>query len=127
MCFGHSPVSTVTSAAEGTGVYQAQDFVQTTGRAEGRIAPEQVHALLQAFDAIDYESYRGSYNSSDPALCPEFWTDSPVVRTSLTRGGSTKNVKHNHGCKGFAGEEALIDLENQIDAVAGTKQWIGDN
>ena len=49
-------------------------------------------------------------------------TDAPSVITSITIDGKTKTIEHYHG--DFNAPEQLIELENRIDEIINSKQWI---
>jgi hypothetical protein len=64
---------------------------------------------------IDYFSLKDSYE--------EFMaTDMPSAFTSLTVDGKTKTVRHYHG--DFNAPKELTELEDKIDEIVNSNQWI---
>lgn len=123
-CFGMCPSYAITISADGAVRYEGKHFVKTVGAADGSITSEDLRALINAFEAIDYWSYHDAYGaaSSDPGSCESEFTDAPSTITSLTLNGKTKRIEHYHGCQGFDGEQELTALEKRIDSVARTDQ-----
>ena len=114
-CFGFCPVYTLTVQGDGTVVYEGIDFVRVKGRAEITITKEKVEQLVSEFKEVDYFSLNDKYNERTI-------TDAPSVITSITIDGKTKTIEHYHG--DFNAPEQLIELENRIDEIINSKQWI---
>ncbi len=115
MCFGECPVYTLTIRGDGSVIFDGQQFVAATGVHTSTLAPEQLQALVDAFEAADYFALRGSYSKMDA-------TDASSTRTSITLNGKTKSIYYYHGDRSAPKE--LSDLEKAIDTIANTKQWI---
>ena len=49
-------------------------------------------------------------------------TDAPSVITSIIIDGKTKSIEHYHG--DFSAPEALTQLEDKIDEIVNSNQWI---
>ncbi len=122
LCLRPCPKYKVTISADGRVVYEGRDNVKRKGKVEGSISREALQELLAGFEQIDYFELQGSYEGD--LGCPQFWNDQPIVTTSLTLGGKSKTVKHNHGCRGSNVVEKLEALESKIDEVVGTERWI---
>ena len=126
-CFGTCPDYTVSISADGAVKFEGREFVKTKGVAKGSISPDAVRQLIAAFENAKFFSLRDSYKSAEDG-CPEQWTDSPSVETTLRLNGKTKSIHHYHGCMDDRGRTvypaALTELENRIDEIAGTKRWI---
>lgn len=124
-CFGTCPVYKVTISADGTVTFDGKRLVEKTGVAEGRISREEVGELIAGFEAANYFSLKDAY-TPDSGHCPEVATDHPSANTSIRVGGKFKSVQHYHGCTGLKEElKDLTALENRIDEIANTRQWIG--
>ncbi|MFC1904206.1 DUF6438 domain-containing protein [Chloroflexota bacterium] len=114
-CHGTCPVYTLTIYGSGTVIYEGKEFVKTTGEKEWNISEEKVRQLVSEFEKIDYFSKSDSYEERTI-------TDAPSVITSITIDGKTKSIKHYHG--DFSAPELLTKLENRIDEITNSAQWI---
>ncbi|MFC1945184.1 DUF6438 domain-containing protein [Chloroflexota bacterium] len=114
-CHGLCPVYTLTIQGDGAVVYEGTDFVKTRGRVEITIPEEKIEHLLEEFEAIDYFNLNDKY--TERAI-----TDAPSVITSITVDGKTKTVEHYHG--DFSAPKELNELEDEIDEIINTAQWI---
>jgi hypothetical protein len=129
-CYGSCPSYKLIVSSDGAVAFTGKKYVKTVGSAQGRINPDQMKQLVAAFERIDYFSLRDDYGANGvyaPAPaggCPEMWTDYPAAYTSLTINGKTKHVAHYHGCRGTETLEKLTALENRIDEIVNTKQWV---
>ena len=122
-CFGTCPMYKLEIFADGKVVYEGTDFVKRKGRVESRITKAQVQQLVREFNRINYFKLENEYVSEGPN-CPQWWTDSPSVVTSINWKGRQKTIHHYHGCYGTEVLEQLTALENKIDQVANTKRWV---
>ena len=127
ICYGTCPDYTVTIAADGTVTFEGREFVKTKGVAKATITREALRQLIEAFENSKYFSLNDSYRTKKDG-CPEVWTDADTVTTSIRINGKTKSISHYHGCEDDQGRstypKGLTQLEDQIDKIAGTKQWI---
>ena len=114
-CFGPCPVYTLTIYGDGTVVYEGKDFAQTRGRAEATVSQEQIEQLISEFEKADYFSLNESY-------IEKTITDAETVITSITLNGRTKTIEHYHG--DFSAPEKLTELEDKIDEIVNSGQWI---
>jgi hypothetical protein len=114
-CYGFCPIYTLTIHGDGTVIYKGEDFVETVGKAETMISKEKVEQLISEFEKVDYDSLKDSYTERTI-------TDAPSVITSITRNGKTKTVEHYHG--DFNAPEKLTELEDKIDEIVNSDQWI---
>ena len=115
VCFGICPEYKLTIYGSGTIVYEGKRFVRIEGKRTIAISEEKVRQLLSEFKRIDYFSLNDSYE--------EFMaTDMPSAFTSLTVGGKTKTIRHYHG--DFSAPKELTELEDRIDEIVNTDQWI---
>ena len=136
-CYGPCPPYTLVISGDGT-VFFTGSYVpnvpksagkwQRTGVIKSRITQEQLQQLLDAFEQADYFSLQDSYLDHDDG-CPTVWTDSASAYTSIQLGGRTKRVEHYLGCR-YEGEglgsypKELTNLEETIDRIVNTKQWL---
>ena len=114
-CFGTCPVYSVTIKGDGAVVYDGKDFVEVKGKAETTITQDQIDELISEFEKIDYFSLKDSYTERTI-------TDSPTVLTSISINGKTKAIEHYHG--DFSAPEKLKYLEDRIDEIINSDQWI---
>jgi hypothetical protein len=114
-CFGECPVYSLTIFGNGTVVYEGEDFVQTKGAKETTINTSAVNQLVSEFEKADYFSLNDSYIQFGVS-------DMPYVTTSIRIGGKTKTIKHYLGDR--SAPEQLTELENKIDEIVNSAQWI---
>lgn len=114
-CFGACPIYSVSIDGDGAVAYTGRRFVRVIGEQHGQASRAEVQALLQAFDAVQFESLNNEYRAHV--------TDLPSQIVTLTRNGRTKRVLDYAGTS--AGMPAAVrELELQIDRVANTAQWV---
>jgi HEAT repeat protein len=113
--FGGGPIYSVSISADGTVQYKGESGVGVIGVRMTRLTPEQLARLVAAFDTADYFSLRDRYEGGP--------TDNSYTITSFSRGGRTKRVSHYMSTDAGA-PRALFELENAIDAIAGTREWV---
>ena len=89
--------------------------MKTRGRVEITIPEEKIEQLLEEFESIDYFALNDNYKERTI-------TDAPSVITSITVDGKTKTIEHYHG--DFNAPEELTRLEDKIDEIINTDQWI---
>ncbi|MFC1947461.1 DUF6438 domain-containing protein [Chloroflexota bacterium] len=116
-CYGFCPVYTLTILGDGTVIYDGKDHVQTLGMIEITIDEAKIEKLVEKFEALDYFSFNNEYTERTI-------TDAPTVTTSITLDGKTKTVKHYHG--DFNAPEELGQLEDYIDEIVNSSQWIDE-
>lgn len=115
VCFGFCPDYTVTINGEGEVRYEGRRFVDAVGVRTATIPREDVARLLARFDEIGFDNLRDSYRGQ--------MTDLPTYTISLTRNGRTKTVVDYAGTS-VGMPRAVRDLQQEIDRVAGTSQWV---
>ncbi|MFC1910581.1 DUF6438 domain-containing protein [Chloroflexota bacterium] len=114
-CKGTCPVYKLTIYGSGTVVYEGKDYVKTTGNKESGISVDKIEQILSEFKNIDYFSLHDSY-------VQRVITDAPSVITSIKVGGETKTIIHYHG--DLNAPDALEALEDKIDEIVNSDQWI---
>ena len=114
-CFGTCPVYSLTISGDGTVVYVGEDFVQTKGVKETTINENAINQLVSEFEKADYFSLNDSYTAFG-------MSDMPTVNTSILIDGKTKAIRHYLGDR--TAPEKLTELENKIDEIINSAQWI---
>ncbi len=114
VCFGACPVYELEVRADGTVRYRGNQYVAVEGQRGGRIDPDDFAALVDEFERIGY------FNLDDEYPC--LATDVPTFVTSITTAGRSKRVVH---CFISDAPQELQELEDLIDEVTGSTQWIG--
>jgi hypothetical protein len=114
-CFGACPVYKLTVYGDGRVVYEGIRFVGVEGTRTASISEEKVRQLVNEFQKIGYFSLDDEYIDTDA-------TDLPSAITSITIAGKAKTVAHYHG--DFSAPEELTALEDKIDEIASTEQWV---
>jgi hypothetical protein len=111
VCFGRCPSYTLKIEGTGKVSYEGRDFVQVKGAQTSQIEAKAVKALVDEFFAIDYFALQDTFT--------EEVTDLPSTISSITVDGKRKQVYNYYGAP-----EKLTKLENRIDEVAGSAQWV---
>ena len=114
-CFGFCPVYNVTITGEGAVRYEGQAHVAVVGVRTATIQPADVARLVARFDEVGFDRLQDAYRGQA--------TDLPTFTVSITRDGHTKTVV-DYGGVSAGLPRAVRDLENEIDRVAGTSQWV---
>ncbi len=114
-CYGFCPIYKLTVYGNGKVVYKGERFVKVTGTRTTTISQTAVRKLIADFQKINYFRLQDSYTGGH--------TDAPSAITSLTMGKKQKTV--NHYLASPNAPTRLTELENKIDAVVNSKQWIG--
>jgi hypothetical protein len=135
-CYGTCPSYTLAISADGTIIFSGSYYSTVNGGKQWKrsgvirsyITPEQLHQLLTEFEKANYFSLQNSYRDVRDG-CPTYATDSPSAYTSIQINGQKKAIEHYLGClsssRDFAGyPKELVDLENRIDEIVNTKQWM---
>ncbi len=115
VCFGVCPEYRLTIYGNGTVIYEGKRFVKIEGKRTASISEDKIRQLLSEFKRVDYFSLDDSYEELTA-------TDMPSAFTSLTVGGRTKAVRHYHG--DFGAPEELTALEDRIDEIVNSDQWV---
>ena len=115
-CFGWCPIYKLTVYRDGAVEYEGEDYVKVKGKANGRLAPEELTALDDLFQKAGYLAMHDKY--TDYSV-----TDMPSVNTSYSAGGQIKKIEHYLG-DDHAPKE-LGTVEEGIDRIVHVEQWIG--
>jgi hypothetical protein len=116
MCLGTCPAYVVTLNGDGTILYEGTSFVRVVGKRTKHVSPSVVIALADEFEKAGFRHLpRGTRNCS-------MATDAPSAKTSLARHG--KETRYNHDYGDSCAPLLLSKIEDRIDEVASTKEWV---
>jgi hypothetical protein len=118
-CFGVCPVYKLTIHRSGKVQYEGKAHVWEEGSQTRRISAEDFRKLVSKIEEIDFFSLRDRYDGKNPDGSGVTVTDLPTRKTSVTRGNRTKTVENY-----FRGPKGLKELEDLIDEVAKSAEWI---
>jgi hypothetical protein len=121
-CFGGCPVYKLTIIADGTVVFEGRRFVKQEGVTRKSVNREQLKQLMAEFDRVNFFSLEDDY-SEIRLSCP---TDQPSAITSIRINGKSKTINHYLGCLEPKVPKGLTELENKIDEIVNTAQWLPD-
>lgn len=120
VCFGACPDYSVTVRGDGSVAYNGRSYVAVTGEQTATVSIDAVRRLIQKIEDIQYFSLADDY--------PCFATDLPTYVTSVSLNGREKTVNDCGGGGGLSdAPPELNELEDLIDEVSGSAQWVGDN
>jgi hypothetical protein len=114
-CHGTCPVYKLTISDNGTFIFEGKEYVKTTGIKQTTVSKSVVDQIVSEFNKINYFSLNDSYITMTI-------TDQANVITSITLNGKTKTIKHYLG--DLNAPKQLTDLENKIDQIVNSDQWI---
>lgn len=116
-CFGTCSVYSAQIYADGTVVYEGEEFVKVKGKKQHKISEDKVKELIKAFEKIKYFLLKDKYEANENGIS---MTDLPTTITSISLKGKQKKVV-NYYCA----PKELDELENLIDKIAGLYEYIG--
>jgi hypothetical protein len=114
-CNGTCPTYTLYIYDDGVVEYIGSEFVMVRGSATTRLSDRQLSELDQLFAQANYFALGGSYETDHA-------NDAPLIATSYTHGGRTKEIRHASSPDIPA---ALVAVEAGIDKIVHTARWIG--
>lgn len=110
-CFGRCPMYSVTVFTDGAVSFDGERFVETQGHATGKLDAAALGKLVKRLESSGFAEWKTSYENRQV-------TDMATV--TLTFRGRT--IVH------YIGDESapagLKQLEDDVDALIGTSQWI---
>jgi len=122
-CFGVCPVYKLTITADGAVVFEGRRFVKQEGATiKSAISRDGLKQLMAEFDRVKFFSLEDDY-SETRLSCP---TDQPSAFTSIRINGKSKTINHYLGCVEPKAPRGLTELENKIDEIVNTAQWLPD-
>ena len=114
-CYGPCPDYRVELWGNGDAVYSGRFNVALAGSHHWHVDPQAVRALVTRFREADFLSLDDKYHGN--------WTDNPTYTLSLAFDGVNKTVVDYMGPT-VGMPMAAHDLEDEVDAVAGTRPWV---
>ena len=111
VCFGACPVYSLTIYGNGTVVYEGEMYVNVTGEQTSEISQEKIQEIVGEFYRIDYFSLDHVYDFPI--------SDVPHTITSIRINGKYKSIYNRWGAP-----MELNELENKIDEITNSKQWV---
>src|SRR2546428_8088531 len=111
VCYGTCPAYTLRITGDGSVEYEGMRYVRVIGKATARISPDVVRRLVTEFERIGYFDLEDKYTA--------MVTDNPTTTTSIRIDTRFKRV-----IDYVAGPQALKELEQRIDEVAGSARWV---
>jgi hypothetical protein len=137
ICMGTCPAYNIYILGDGTVYYYGKQYVKTTGLIKSSISRDDVKMLIDKFYSINYFQYPSNDLLGDE--CEIYATDNPTVTTSIKLKDRQKEIIYYHGLlvnkntsdiykdnqqvRQYCYPD-LIDLEDTIDKVVGSKRWI---
>jgi hypothetical protein len=118
-CYGYCPSYSVEVHRDGTVAYEGRAFVRVLGAARWRMPPEKTDALFGKAARARAETWQRRY--AVPI------TDSASAKITIElRSGAAISVEDYPPCHSEADPtpEGLCDLENAIDDMAGTSDYV---
>jgi hypothetical protein len=79
-------------------------------------------AAMQILSDARYLEFRDSYSTERE--CEILATDNPTVTIVVSDANGPKTITHYRGCRGFARQEALTQLEDNLDTTLKTRSFI---
>jgi Domain of unknown function (DUF6438) len=122
MCLEFCPTYKLTITADGAVVFEGRKYVKQEGATiKSAVSQEQLKQLMAEIDRVKFFSMKDDY--SFRTLCA---ADHPSAITSIRINGKSNRIDHYLGCDRLEGPKALTELENKIDEIVNTAQWIPD-
>lgn len=122
MCFGSCPDYDLEIRGDGRVTFVGYNYVRFRDRRNKRVSRAAVASLFAEFERAGYFSWKESYETEA--------TDMPTVTTSVTVGTRSKKIT-DYGPtpllpsdKDRVVREKLAALEDRVDAVAGSDEWV---
>lgn len=114
VCFGTCPAYRVTVYGDGMVVFKGDVSTRIRGFKIDKIGEDKVRQLLGEFDKADFFALK-DYTEHKV-------TDNPSAITSIKMPGKSKTVNHYFGDD--SAPQKLIHLEEKIDEILNTAQWV---
>lgn len=115
VCYGFCPAYAVTIYGDGRVAYEGRQFVRVSGAQSGQADPAEVAALFAMIEDANFFALNDAYRANI--------TDLPEYSVTVRQGGRSKTVVDYVG-RAAGMPEAVTLIENEIDRVAGTRQWV---
>lgn len=122
-CYGRCPVYRFTLYSDGRYVWEGRADVSVMGTVRGSMSTSAYTTAMQLLNDFRYQEFKDSYQAD--ADCETWATDNPTVSITVADTLHPKTIVHYRGCEGFAGQEALTKLEDDLDEVFRTRRFKG--
>jgi hypothetical protein len=117
-CHGMCPVYSLEIDDNGGVIYRGYEYVKLTGEHTSSIPIPKVKELINKFYSSGFFELEDRYDQVRI-------TDQPSAEISITIDGKTKSVYDYHGTFDSPKLEKLRNLENTIDEITNSSQWVG--
>lgn len=123
-CFGTCPAYELIIYNDGKVTFKA-DYIAGKSKEEkpalieSKISQEKVKEIIREFQKANFFDF--SSDEYSHGKCTTI-TDMPSAMTFIRYNGKEKSVDHYHGCD--KAPKALTQLEDRIDELVNTKQWL---
>lgn len=114
-CFGTCPSYAVDITGDGLVTYCGVAYVKHRGLKTRQIAPVAVTALYDIIEDADFFNLKDSYRG--------MVTDNPTYKVTVSIDGRSKTIVDYVG-KMDGMPEVVTNIQNAIDATAGTSDWV---
>jgi hypothetical protein len=96
--------------------------VQVVDEVSAKVPVADLRELVRAVEAVHFFDLDENGHKRGPTLSLSFCSDTSHAILTVTRGGQPHTVDDSH-CD--SADPKLLELEQLIDRVAGTRDWIG--
>ena len=103
--------------ADGWLTYDGRKDVTTLGLHSGQLSKAEVDEVKAAFAAAGFYELDGNFECMEK-------TDAPTVTVGYHLDGRHRTLVHFHGCLSVAQGEKLTLLEDELDKLLGSAQWV---
>ena len=114
-CYGECPAYTVTISGSGRVDFKGVAFICEKTPQATHVGAQMVARLVHAMTTMNF--------MNEPDHTHMDMTDQPLATVTLTTAAGTHSIKHYLG--DTHAPRLLIDMENEIDKVAGSATWTG--
>jgi hypothetical protein len=126
VCYGRCAQYVLTINSDGSVVFNGKEETKVKGKATGSISKEDLKTLIAQFDKVKFFQLDDRYEYGN---CPNKISDTPSATTTMRVNGKTKTVRHYLGCVEDDSQHTslppgLMELEQMIDRLAGSKRWV---
>ena len=117
-CFGACPIYYLEINGDGKVIYRGYEYVNVTGERTSSISVDKVKELVNQFNNSGYFNLKDRYDEVER-------TDQSTVVTTISIDGTFKSVYDYLGTTNLPELQKLRQLENMIDEVTNSSQWVG--
>ncbi|MGA8404131.1 MAG: DUF6438 domain-containing protein [Nitrososphaeraceae archaeon] len=117
-CFGACPIYYLEINGDGKVIYRGYEYVNVTGERTSSIPVDKVKELVNQFNNSGYFNLKDRYDEVER-------TDQSTVVTTISMDGTFKSVYDYLGTTNLPELQKLRQLENMIDEVTNSSQWVG--